>query len=82
MNINEARRVYKRTDLGVEDCIFRTGATVFRLKENPEDTPPPVARELEGNEKGMGDETDSKRRPCWALMGGFDSGGMSASVTS
>jgi hypothetical protein len=34
--------------LGVEDCVFRTGATVFRLKENPEDTPPLEKKALLG----------------------------------
>ena len=71
----------RQADLGVDDCVFRAGATVFGLKEHPENTPPPVRSKLEGKQEWRR-EADSKRRPCWALMGGFDSGGMSASVTS
>jgi hypothetical protein len=34
--------------LGVEDCVFRTSATVFGLEENPEDTPPLEKKALLG----------------------------------
>jgi hypothetical protein len=34
--------------LGVEDCVFRAGATVFGLEENPEDTPPLEKKALLG----------------------------------
>ncbi len=42
----------KRANLGIDDCIVRTTATIFGLKENPEDTPPPMRSELEENEYG------------------------------